>query len=171
MVTARWVETAPGQAVEPRRTGSSRRPRARSRAGRPRRRAPRRGASASSSGLFDRQRDGGSCSRPRPAAPPWASATTSLADQVERVPHLLGLPPAVDQGRDRARLDRRHVGHDPGRAVAHRDRDAVALGDFQLPARIRASLVACVSSSAKFSRSSPATTPRPRRAGSRRRRT
>ena len=46
--------------------------------------------------------------------------------------HLMRFPPAVEQGRDRAGLEDRHVGDDPRRAVAHRDADAVALGD---PAR------------------------------------
>ena len=49
--------------------------------------------------------------------------------QGQAVAHLVGLPPAVDQGRDPARLQDRHVGDDPGRAVAHRDRDPVALAD------------------------------------------
>ena len=45
------------------------------------------------------------------------------------MPHLVRLPPAVDQGGDAARLQHRHVSDDPGRAVAHGDGDAVALGD------------------------------------------
>ena len=47
----------------------------------------------------------------------------------QRMLQLVALPPAVEQGRDRARLDDRHVGDDPARAVAHGDADAVALGD------------------------------------------
>ena len=57
--------------------------------------------------------------------------------QVQRMAHLLALPPAVDQGRDRPGLERRHVGDDPARAVTHRDRYPVALDDPALdqPAR------------------------------------
>ena len=82
-----------------------------------------------------------------------------LGQRSSAVAHLVGLPPAVDQGGDPARLQHRHVGDDPGRAVAHRDGDAVALGD--VPARRPAPAPAASparSSSAKVSRSSPATT-------------
>ena len=43
--------------------------------------------------------------------------------------HLGGFPPAVEQRRDPARLGDRHVRDDPCRAVAHRNGDAVALGN------------------------------------------
>ena len=49
--------------------------------------------------------------------------------QLQRMLQLFRLPPAVEQGRDRARLEHRHVGDDPGRAVAHGDADPVALAD------------------------------------------
>ena len=49
--------------------------------------------------------------------------------QAERMVELGGAPPAIEQGDDRAGLERGHVGDDPARAVAHRDADAVALGD------------------------------------------
>ena len=44
-----------------------------------------------------------------------------------------GFPPAVEQGRDPARLQDRHVADDPGRAVAHGDADAVALARCRAP--------------------------------------
>ena len=53
----------------------------------------------------------------------------------DRMLHLVRLPPAVEQGRDAAGLEDRHVADDPRRAVAHRDADAVALAD---PARDQA---------------------------------
>ena len=68
-----------------------------------------------------------------------------------------GFPPAVQQGRDPARLQDSHVADDPRRAVAHRDADPVALCDaprdeaVRDPSEIR-------SRSAKVSRSSPETT-------------
>ena len=45
----------------------------------------------------------------------------------DRMLHLMRFPPAVEQGRDAAELDDRHVGQHPGRAIAHGDADAVAL--------------------------------------------
>ena len=55
-------------------------------------------------------------------------------------------------------LSDRHVADDPGRAVAHRDGDAVALGDAARDQRRRRRFVEMRSRSAKVSRSSPATT-------------
>ncbi len=52
--------------------------------------------------------------------------------KLERMLQLVGLPPAVEQCRDRPGLQRRHIADDPGRAVAHGDGHPVALGD---PAR------------------------------------
>ena len=136
VVTARWVETAPlasaGRARGEQDGGVV--------LGRDLRQvrlavAPSSGASASSSGCSTGSATVGI------VQPPASSrlARGLVGDdqlglgQSRRVAHLVGLPPAVDQGRDPARLQHRHVGDDPGRAVAHRDRDPVALGD--VPAR------------------------------------
>ena len=105
------------------------------------------GASASVDRLGDRQRDG----RDRAAAGLEQFGAAFVGDdqlglgQIQRVAHLVGLPPAVDQGRDAAGLQHRHVSDDPGRAVAHGDGDAVALGDVpasgQHPRQLRRLLV------------------------------
>ena len=52
--------------------------------------------------------------------------------QGQAVPELVHLPPAIDQDGDPAGLEHRHVGDDPGRRVAHRDRHPVALGDSEI---------------------------------------
>ena len=85
-------------------------------------------------GPLDRQRD--NFGMPRPVAAirsaRAASAITSLGSvSSQRVVELVRLPPAVDQGGDAARLQHRHIGEDPARAVAHGDGDAVALGDAE----------------------------------------
>ena len=78
---------------------------------------------------LDRQGDdlGGVAGRGEAGAARPVAHDQGRLGQLERVAHLLGLPPAVDEGRDRAGLERRHVDHDPGRAIAHRDRHPVAL--------------------------------------------
>ncbi len=124
--------------------------------------------------LLDRQRDG----RDRAAARREPLGARLVGDdqlglgEAERVAHLVGLPPAVDQGRDPARLQHRHVGDDPGRAVAHRDGDSVALGDVpaagQQPRQLRRPRVQARRRSAARRRRSP---PRWRRGARRRRRT
>src|SRR5690242_17816576 len=47
----------------------------------------------------------------------------------DRMLHFLAFPPAVEQCSDAPGLQGRHVGDDPGRAVAHRNCDTVALSD------------------------------------------
>jgi hypothetical protein len=109
---------------------------------------------------LDRQRDGGN----RAAAGGEARGAGLVGDdqfglgEAEAVAHLLGLPPAVDQGGDAARLQHRHIGGDPGRAVAHRDRDPVALGDVPAAGEDAGEPGRLGVSAAKVSRSPPATT-------------
>ncbi len=67
--------------------------------------------------------------RLQPCRPRGVAQDEAGLGQSEAVAELVRLPPAVDQGCDSARLQHRHIGNDPGRAVAHRDRHPVALAD------------------------------------------
>ena len=85
------------------------------------------------SSSIGRVRIGRSGQRPAIRLARGASAMSSLGSVRSSACSISSrFPPAVEQCRDRARLQDRHVGDDPRRAVAHRDADSVALGD---PAR------------------------------------